>query len=198
MPTAVLYFNPMTTENFSNQLLIAMPTLLDPNFHHAVAYICNHNEEGAMGIIINQPTDVVLTDILEYTDIDDYRERTDQVFVYRGGPVQPDYGFVIHHHNPLDRWDSTLTMNNEIAVTASRDIITAIAHDTGPKESLVALGYAGWGPGQLEREIIDNSWFLGTASHEILFHLPHDQRWHKAAEASGIDLSRLSVLSGHA
>lgn len=184
------------TLSLTNHFLIAMPSLPDPNFFHSVTYICQHNEEGAMGIVITNPMDLTLGDVFEQMDI---RIRDVEIAsrpVYLGGPVQPERGFVIHEL-PGD-WDAMMEISDAVGLTTSRDVLDAISRGEGPKRSLIALGYAGWGPGQLEKEIADNAWLSGPATPEILFDLPTNKRWAAAAALVGVDLNRLSGEVGHA
>jgi len=182
--------------SLANHFLIAMPSLADPNFARSVTLICEHSEEGAMGIVINRLTDLRLRDIFEQLDIKADKPATAESAVYLGGPVQNNRGFVLHE--PIGNWESTLSVTDTLGVSTSRDILEAIAHNRGPEKFLVALGYAGWGAGQLEREITENSWLSGPASRDILFALPVEHRWKAAAQLMGIDLTTLSGEAGHA
>ncbi len=186
----------LETANLTNQFLIAMPTLADPNFYQTVTYVCAHNDDGAMGIIINRPMDLHLGDILSQMDMDTEDPRISGIQIYEGGPVQRERGFVIH--KPAGSWDAMLPVTEDIAVTTSRDILAAVARGEGPAQSLIALGYAGWGAGQLEREMAENAWLSGPADTGIIFDLPHDKRWHAAAALLGVDIDRLSGEAGHA
>ncbi|MCW8907181.1 MAG: YqgE/AlgH family protein [Sedimenticola sp.] len=183
-------------QSLNNQLLIAMPGLEDANFHHTVTYLCQHGAEGAMGIVINRPSGLRLNDILDQLDISSSDLPSGEQAIYIGGPVQNDRGFVLHTSG--SQWDSTLQITPQISVTTSRDILDAIAHGRGPEKSLIALGYAGWGEGQLEAEISSNAWLNGPAAEEILFDLPPEARWEAAARAIGVDLNLLSGEAGHA
>ena len=186
----------MRSSNLTNQFLIAMPGLVDPNFYHTVTYICAHNDEGAMGIVINRPLEMALGDVLEQMDMEPNNKKIDDWPVYHGGPVQTDRGFVLHE--PMSRWDSSINVNDAVGVTTSRDILQAIARGGGPKEALVALGYAGWSAGQLEQEIMDNSWLCGPADADIIFKTPCEQRWQRAAALLGVDMNFISPEIGHA
>lgn len=184
------------TESLSNHFLIAMPSLQDPNFHHTTTYICEHDEEGALGIVINRPLNMKLGEILQHMNI---KTSSDKVFsqpVYMGGPVQSDRGFVLHE--PAGDWEATLRVTDSIGVTSSSDILAAIAAGQGPDRALVTLGYAGWGAGQLEQEIAANAWLSGPASADIVFDTPCEQRWLAAAALIGVDLNLLSGETGHA
>jgi putative transcriptional regulator len=185
-----------TSHYLTNQFLIAMPGLEDPNFFHSVTYICEHNEEGALGLVINRPLDMKLGEILRHIHLEHAEPEAEQISVHLGGPVQQDRGFVLHE--PLGNWDATLKVTERIGITSSIDILEAIAGNQGPERSLIALGYAGWGAGQLEREIAENAWLSGPADPEILFSTPDEQRWRAAAASLGIDLDLLSGDAGHA
>ncbi len=180
----------------TNHFLIAMPALVDPNFHQTVTYICEHNADGALGIVINRPLDLTLGDLLGQMDLSTADRRVSTRPIHLGGPVQQERGFVLHQ--PPGSWDSSLRVTDDIAVTTSRDVLSAMARGEGPERTLVALGYAGWGAGQLEREIADNAWLSGPADPHILFDIPDDQRWSAAAGLLGIDLNLLSTDAGHA
>ncbi|MCG5514741.1 MULTISPECIES: YqgE/AlgH family protein [Ectothiorhodospira] len=185
----------MHSANFTDQFLIAMPSLEDPNFFHSVAYVCEHSEDGAMGIVINHPTDLTLESVLEHMGIS-IEVNASQVPVFNGGPVQPDRGFILHP--PERRWTSTLQVSDQISVTTSRDILEAMAQGSGPESYLIALGYAGWGPGQLEQEIGENAWLTCPSDPDILFQQPAEKRWQAAAGRLGVDLSLMSGQAGHA
>lgn len=182
--------------NLTNQFLIAMPTLADPNFVKTVTFICAHNEEGAMGLVINRPLDLELGEVLSQMDLPSDDPQISAQPVYLGGPVHTDRGFVIHR--PAREWNSTIAVAPEIAVSTSRDILEAISQGTGPADMLVALGYAGWGAGQLEQEIAQNAWLSGPADLDIIFLTPAAQRWQRAADLIGIDLQSISHDVGHA
>lgn len=187
----------MTESHFlTNQFLIAMPGLEDPNFFHSVTYICEHNEEGALGLVINRPLEMQLGEILKHINLPQAAPEAQQIRVHLGGPVQQDRGFVLHQ--PLGDWDATLKVTDRIGVTSSIDILEAIAGNQGPERSLIALGYAGWGAGQLEREMAENAWLSGPADPEILFNTPDEQRWRAAAASLGVNLDLLSGDAGHA
>lgn len=180
----------------TNQFLIAMPTLADPNFFQTVIYISEHNASGALGLIINRPLNLSLGQLLEHLQIATDRPDLARVPIHHGGPVQPEQGFVLH--SPVGQWGATLRVTDQIGITTSRDILQAVAQGDGPTSLLVTLGYAGWGPGQLERELAENSWLSGPADFDLLFHTPDDQRWLAAAALLGIDLTLLSSDAGHA
>ncbi len=179
----------------TEQCLIAMPALEDPNFSHTVTYLCQHSAEGALGIVINRPLNMQLKEIFDSMEITLEEESVAQIPVFFGGPVQPERGFILH--SPIGAWEGTLTVGKDIGLTASRDILMAIACGRGPEKILVALGYAGWGAGQLEQEMMDNAWLTVPADSEILFDLPPVERWKAAAARIGIDLDLLSTQAGH-
>jgi len=149
-----------------------------------------------MGIVINRPLELNLGDVLDHMSIDVENEDVNDMMVLQGGPVQRDRGFVIHE--PAGEWDAVLAVGSEIGVATSRDILTAVAHGDGPQRAVVALGYAGWGAGQLEREVQQNAWLSGPADSSIIFDLPYDKRYESAARLLGVELDRLSGEAGHA
>ncbi|MCB1737972.1 MAG: YqgE/AlgH family protein [Gammaproteobacteria bacterium] len=179
-----------------NHFLIAMPALSDPNFSRTVTYLCEHNEDGAMGLVINRPLEITLDEIFKHMGIGDADPVVAAAPIYLGGPVQPERGFVLH--SPVGEWESTMRVTDDIGVTTSQDVLRAMAAGKGPKHALVALGYAGWGTGQLEAEMIDNAWLSVPAHAAIIFEMPAEQRWRAAAASLGIDLDRLSSDAGHA
>jgi putative transcriptional regulator len=181
--------------SLKNHFLIAMPNLEDPNFSKTVTYICEHNEQGAMGIVLNRPTELRLTDILNHMDITEGGSSSDQI-IYLGGPVEEDRGFVIHTHT--HDWDSTMDVTESISVTTSRDILEALSQGDGPDKSLIALGYAGWGAGQLEQELQSNAWLSGPADPSIIFDLMAKDRWRAAAKMMGVDIDLITTDAGHA
>ncbi|WP_316367959.1 YqgE/AlgH family protein [Candidatus Thiodiazotropha sp. CDECU1] len=185
-----------THTNLTDHFLIAMPRLEDPNFFHTVTYICEHTADGAMGIVVNRPMDLYLADIFEQLEIAISTDKIAKQSVYIGGPVQSDRGFVLHDSST--EWASTLKVTAEISVTTSLDILEAIAAGKGPQHNLVALGYAGWGAGQLESELAQNAWLSGPAASEIIFKRASKERWQAAADLLGVDLSLLSGDTGHA
>ena len=182
--------------NLTNHFLIAMPALKDPNFAQTVTYVCEHTDEGAMGIVVNRPIQLTLADVFEQMSIEGKDESVRQRPVFSGGPVGVERGFVLH--SVTEPWHSTMQITDKICITTSRDILEAMADGRGPEESLVALGYAGWAGGQLESEIAQNSWLAGPADLDILFHRPPSERWEAAAAAIGVDLRLLASDAGHA
>ena len=184
------------TSTLTNQLLIAMPGMADPNFSSTVTLICEHNDEGALGIVINRPLTLKLGGLFEQLDVDDADPHAADVPVLMGGPVGPERGFVLHEST--HSYENSLAVSKTINLTLSRDVIDAMATGEGPRKSLVALGYAGWQPGQLENEMLANSWLNVTATPDIVFDVPFADRWTAAAESIGVDISRLAPDAGHA
>lgn len=186
----------MLTDSLANQFLIAMPGLADPNFFQTVTLICQHNEEGALGLVINRPIELKLSELLEQLDIEQTDHSIEHLPVHYGGPVSTDRGFVLHES--LGNWDSTHEITPDLGLTASQDILASMAAGTGPQRALVAVGYAGWAAGQLEQELIDNAWLTVPGDVHILFEIEPDRRWHTAAATLGVDLNLLSDTAGHA
>tara|TARA_B110000093_G_scaffold178085_1_gene216128 strand:- start:515 stop:1090 length:576 start_codon:yes stop_codon:yes gene_type:complete len=181
-----------------NQFLIATPTLEDGIFKSSVTYICEHDEDGAMGIIINRPSDLKFNDLVkEFEAIETSELNTQPVMV--GGPVGLERGFVLHQTpaNTIE-WLSTLQISNDVALTGSKDILTALGEGQGPDKFLFVLGYAGWGAGQLEQELMENDWLTSPATPEILFSTPYHLRAEAAAKLLGVDLSALATQPGNA
>lgn len=186
----------MSDPYLTNQFLIAMPAMGDPNFDRTVTFICEHNEDGALGLVINRPMDLALGDIFSQMSLESDDQAIKALPVLQGGPVQVERGFVIHGSG--HEWSSTLAVSDAVSVTTSRDVLEAMAAGHGPEKALVAIGYAGWGAGQLEAEMAANAWLTVPANMEILFDMPFDKRWRAAAALIGIDLDLLSTEAGHA
>ncbi len=186
----------ITSNYLTHHFLIAMPHMADPRFMHSLIYVCDHSEEGAMGLVVNQLSGLSMSDILEQTSPElDVPSDIADIPVYSGGPIQTERGFVLHRGTR--RWEATLDLGF-IQLTTSRDILFDMVNGQGPEESLVALGYAGWEPGQLDQELGDNAWLSCPADHHILFGMPSEQRLGAAARTLGIDLSLLTSQAGHA
>ena len=183
-------------DSLLNQLLIAMPGMEDPNFSSSVTLICEHNADGALGIVINKPLQLQLSDVFEQLTLSDSDAAVADNPVLQGGPVGLDRGFVLH--SPARTFESSIVVSGEIHLTFSRDVLEALAAGDGPDRSLVALGYAGWGAGQLEDEILANSWLSVPAASEVVFDLPFEQRWTAAAQTLGIDITQIAPDAGHA
>ncbi|WP_342219872.1 YqgE/AlgH family protein [Rickettsiella endosymbiont of Miltochrista miniata] len=193
-----------TTHYFTNYFLVAMPVLTDAYFNRSVVYICEHTEKGAVGIVINQPLQslrVNLSEILQDIRNSKSEESAKDIAgtdfpILCGGPVHPERGFVIHA--PAGEWQSSLKMSCEISVTTSKDILLAIAKQQGPDKFIFSLGYANWIAGQMEEEIVNNFWLTLPASPNILFDIPFEQRWSKAMNHLGVDVTKLAYMGGHA
>lgn len=183
-------------DSLTNQLLIAMPGMEDPNFSTTVTLICEHNDDGALGIIINRPLNLKLSGIFDQLAVEDADPEAADSPVMAGGPVGTERGFVLHGNE--HSFENTLAVSNDIQLTLSRDIIDAMASGAGPDRSLVAIGYAGWEPGQIEAEMLANSWLNVTATPELIFDTPFEQRWDSAARLLGVDIASLSPEAGHA
>jgi len=184
------------TGYLEGQLLLAMPAMGDPRFERAVIFICAHSEDGAMGLVINRPTDQIsFPDLLTQLAIEVKQPRTD-VLVHAGGPVETTRGFVLHTADYVQ--DSSLVVSDSIVLTATVDILKAIAQNKGPRHSLLALGYAGWGPGQLDAEIQANGWLSLKADEDLVFEAPPAAKWDMAMGRLGVDVSLLSSDVGHA
>jgi len=183
-------------KDLSNHFLIAMPGLLDPHFFETVIYLCEHNAEGAMGLVINQPLNIPVSQIFDQLELG-YTTKIGDQSLLAGGPVQIDRGFVLHRTSDR-KWESTLPISNDISLTASSDIISDIANDQGPSDLIITLGYSGWGPGQLEEELASNAWLTIPSDANIIFDVPFDERAKAAAAKAGIDFSLISSNIGHA
>jgi putative transcriptional regulator len=185
--------------NLANHFLIAMPSMEDPVFGGTVVYVCEHNENGVLGVVINKPTDMTMQVLFERIDLQLSNglpePMVDEPIMF-GGPVQDDRGFVLH--TPGARYSSSLTVTDEIAFTTSIDVLEAVAKGAGPQRMLVSIGYSGWSPGQLEAEIGRNGWLTVGASADILFDLPIEQRYVAAMKLLGVDPLMLTSEAGHA
>lgn len=186
----------VNAEYLTNQLLIAMPGMADPNFSSTVTLVCEHNEDGALGIVINRPLGLQLGGLYQQLSVTGKDPVAAKRPVMLGGPVGPEKGFVLH--NSGHNYEHSIRISDDIQLTFSRDVLDAMAAGNGPEKSLVALGYAGWQPGQLEQEIRANSWLSVPANPNIVFDIPFEQRWAAAAEILGIDISRMAPDAGHA
>lgn len=180
---------------FENKLLLAMPSMSDPRFERSVIYICSHDASGAMGLIINAQHDAMdFQGLLEQLSIDVSKD-VPNVTIHAGGPVEPGRGFVLHSADYVQ--DSTMIVSQTTALTATVDILKAMANDAGPINHLLTLGYAGWGAGQLESEIQANGWMIADADEEIIFHTELEHKWSRAMAMLGIDIAMLSSDAGH-
>src|SRR6266700_2231299 len=162
------------TVNLTHHFLIAMPAMVDPNFAHALTYVCEHNKDGALGIVINKPIEMTLSTLFEQIDVPLADASLRETPVHFGGPVQVDRGFVLHR--PLGNWQSTLAISDDMGLTTSKDVLEAVGRGEGPKDVFVSLGYAGWEAGQLESELAQNAWLTVEADADVLFDVPPEQR----------------------
>jgi putative transcriptional regulator len=189
--------------NFTNQFLIAMPGMGDGTFAGTVVYMCEHNEKGALGLVINKPIDIKLKNLFEKVELTLDRSDLADEPVYFGGPVQTERGFVLHERlggeeGKGGHYNSSLQIPGGLEMTTSKDVLEALAHGAGPKKILVTLGYSGWGAGQLEDEMSRNGWIHVGAQADIIFDTPVEQRYAKALSLLGIDAHMLSQEAGHA
>lgn len=182
--------------NLTNHFLVAMPGMADPNFGGSVVFIAEHSENGALGLVINRPMELDLATLFERIDLKLDRDEISASPVFFGGPVQTDRGFVLHQ--PLGAWGSTVAVGEDVGLTSSKDVLEAVASGSGPQRMLVTLGYAGWGPGQLEEEIARNAWLTLPAVSDVIFDTPVEQRLTRAFGLLGIDPAFLSSSAGHA
>ncbi|PPC85395.1 MAG: YqgE/AlgH family protein [Methylotenera sp.] len=191
----------MENINLTGQFLIAMPAMTDPYFSKTVIYICTHNQDGAMGVVVNRATDITIIDLFEQIKVSPDSPALLEKTVHYGGPVQIERGFILH--TPHQEYNSTVLVNNTIALTTSKDILEAAAQNTGPEKILIALGYAGWNSGQLEDEMMQNAWLsLDTNNihdiHTLVFDAPNDEKFDIAMQLMGLNLANLSHNAGHA
>jgi putative transcriptional regulator len=198
-----LHYGPVAQDTYvivadylTNQFLIAMPRMDDPNFAQTVTLVCEHSDRGALGIVVNRTLPMTLGDVFEQLGLDSSKSRLNDQPVLRGGPVQTERGFVLH--SPGGKWESTLPFSERMHLTTSRDILDAIAAGEGPESAVIALGYAGWEAGQLDEEMARNAWLTVSADERLIFETPVDERWQGAARLLGINLLTLSSDAGHA
>ena len=184
------------TANLTNHFLIAMPAMADPNFARTLTFVAEHNEQGALGIIVNRPIDMSVAKLFERVELPLEQDAFANQPVHFGGPVQTDRGFVLHH--PAGDWHSTLRVSDDIALTSSRDVLQSIGNAGTPSKVIITLGYAGWSAGQLEQELIDNAWLTVPADLDILFDVPPEEKLAAAMQKLGIDFTNLSEVAGHA
>ncbi|MBM3341010.1 MAG: YqgE/AlgH family protein [Betaproteobacteria bacterium] len=182
--------------NLTRHFLIAMPAMADPHFSKTLTFICEHNNQGALGVVVNRPIDMTLHALLEQIELKPADDSAKATSVHYGGPVQIDRGFVLH--TPAGAWQSTLAVGDMIGLTTSKDILQAVARGEGPRQFLVTLGYAGWAPGQLEQELAQNAWLTVPADPRVLFDTPAKDRYDAGLKLLGIDLGMLSDGAGHA
>ena len=186
----------MPSVNLTHHFLIAMPNMADPYFSRSLTYICEHNDQGALGLVVNRPIDMTLRALFERLSMKLEGPEVAAAPIYFGGPVQTDRGFVLHA--PAGDWQSTLKVRDAIGLTTSKDILEAVGRGGGPAKLLVTLGYAGWSAGQLEHELSQNAWLTVEAKDAIIFDLPAEERLPAAMDLLGIDFARLADEAGHA
>ncbi|QYR53464.1 YqgE/AlgH family protein [Lysobacter soyae] len=184
------------TASLANQLLVAVPSLDDPAFSQSVALVCQHDSNGAMALVVNRPSDMLMGELLQQIEVRTENETLRMHHVLQGGPVHIERGFVLHAGEAA--WESSVALGNGLALTTSRDILESIANGTGPEQSLIALGYASWAPGQLEQELADNSWIVVNADKQLLFEVPIEDRWRTATGRLGFDPIQMTGYSGRA
>jgi len=182
--------------NLTHHFLIAMPAMVDPYFARTLTYVCEHNDQGALGVVINRPIELTLAELFERLELKLEPADLRNLPVFFGGPVQTDRGFVLH--NPVGDWGSTLPVRDGIALTTSRDILEAVGKGSGPEKLMITLGYAGWAAGQLEHEMQQNAWLTVEAQEDIIFDLPVEERMAAAMELLGVSFASLSDEAGHA
>jgi putative transcriptional regulator len=188
--------------NLANHFLVAMPGMKDPYFQRSVIYVCEHNDEGAMGIMISTPIDVTVANMLKQIQVElpiasqtTHSKSLDEP-VLNGGPVSEDRGFILH--NPKDQYQSSIQITGRVSVTTSKDILAVLGTDAQPENYIVALGYSGWSAGQLETELAENSWLTIEADPSVIFDTPVEERWSSAVGMLGFDIAQLSADVGHA
>lgn len=186
----------MPSINLTHHFLIAMPNMADPYFAKSLTYVCEHNDQGALGLVVNRPIDMTLQALFERLSLTLKHKDLSDAPIYFGGPVQTDRGFVLHE--PAGNWQSTLRVRDAIGLTTSKDILEAVGRGEGPQKMLVTLGYAGWSAGQLEHELAQNAWLTVEAKDAIIFDLPSEERLPAAMELLGVDYARLADSAGHA
>ena len=186
----------MQNANLTGHFLIAMPAMADPYFAKTLTYICEHNEQGALGVVVNRPIDMTLQVLFDQIGVALENPPVAAASLYFGGPVQTDRGFVLHQ--PAGEWSSTLAVEDGICLTTSKDILEAVGRGEGPSRFIVTLGYAGWAPGQLESELLQNAWLNVPAKAGVIFDMPWEARFSAAMAMLGVDIASLSEVAGHA
>ncbi len=186
----------MASVNLTNHFLIAMPNMVDPYFARSLTLVCEHSDQGALGVVINRPIDMSLQTLFERLSLELEPRDLHEMPVYFGGPVQTDRGFVLH--TPVGPWSSTLSVSAQVGMTTSRDILEAVGGGSGPQRLMVTLGYSGWAAGQLEHEIKQNAWLTVPAADQIIFDLPAEERLPAAMQLLGVSYASLSDEAGHA
>jgi putative transcriptional regulator len=186
----------MQATNFTHHFLIAMPAMVDAFFARTLTYICEHNDQGALGVVVNRPIDMSLKALFDQIEVPLETPKLIGLPVHFGGPVQVDRGFVLHR--PVGHWQSTLAVQDGMALTTSKDILQAAGRGEGPEQILITLGYAGWAPGQLEHELSKNAWLTVEAKPDVIFELPAEERLVAAMDLLGVSFASLSDTAGHA
>jgi len=186
----------MSNVNLTHHFLIAMPNMVDPYFARTLTFICEHSEQGALGVVVNRPIDMTLGALFDRLNLPLASQSRGGEPVYFGGPVQTDRGFVLHQ--PVGQWQSTLSVHDTLGLTTSKDILEAVGQGNGPRRMLITLGYSGWASGQLENEIKQNAWLTVEAQDVIIFDMPAEERLPAAMQLLGIDFASLSEEAGHA
>lgn len=184
------------SDDLTGHLLIAMPSLQDDNFHQTVSLICEHNDDGVMGITLNRPSQYLMAEL--FTELNLHTRDHPHTMLYEGGPLQPESGFILHRNTDGKRWENTVNVTDEIYLTTSKDIIESIAANEGPSDYHISLGYAGWSAEQLTQEMIENSWLTTPASADHIFNTQPEDIWLKSAQWLGINMLQLTPNSGHA
>lgn len=198
-----LFYNVNSDHSLEGKLLLAMPTIEGPPFNRSVVYICAHSDEGAMGIVLNKPSsNLRFADLLKHVGLGDddqiiIEDPLSDFRICKGGPMETGRGFVLHSPDYRTE-DSTVTVGDGVCLTSTLEIVKSIAAGRGPDKVLFALGYAGWGVGQLENEIVQNSWLVCDATEDLIFGVPYDDRYRMALGTLGIDPTHLSGAAGHA
>lgn len=182
--------------DLSRHFLMAMPGMVEGDLAGTVIYVCEHSDRGALGLVINRPTDLSLNGLLEQVDLPEQDGTQADTPVHFGGPVQSDRGFVLH--KPAGDYSSSIRLGDTLALTTSRDVLQAIATGVGPQQIFVTLGYAGWGAGQLEQELAQNAWLSVPAQESIIFEVPAESRYPAAMRLLGVDPAMLAGSAGHA
>jgi putative transcriptional regulator len=186
----------MDSSCLAGHFLIAMPSMVDPNFEGTVTYLCEHTERGALGVVVNRQTDITMESLFDQIEIKVSHSSLVTRKVHFGGPVSTEHGFVLHR--PHGTWNSSIVVGDELMLTTSKDILEAVADGSGPNDWLLTLGYAGWGAGQLEEEIAQNAWLTVPATADLLFETPAEQLFDVAMQRLGISKFALSNVAGHA
>ena len=194
MPRSTIRF--VSRVDLTDHFLIAMPNMADPYFSRTLTFICEHTDQGALGVVVNRPIDMTLAALFERLNLDTAARGLAEIPVYFGGPVQTDRGFVLHA--PVGKWSSTLPVLDRLGLTTSRDILEAVSHGDGPARMLMALGYSGWAAGQLEHELQQNAWLTVAAQDSIIFDMPAEDRLPAAMELLGVSYATLADEAGHA